>query len=155
MFNLRLSLPCFPWILYLINIWSLIVAKTTHWMKAWHRGAAGEHVPVPVLGSCPMLPAHCTSPRMEELPLEMTSWLQTTLAWCLASVENPAPGEHGLQQPGCGYRSMVLPQLSPGTQNHAPGLHTDNHMRDVAPPPFSPLPHRVRRYVGLVSDEGI
>lgn len=44
-------------------------------MKTWHCGTASEHVSVPVPGSCPALSAHCASPQMEELPLELLSSL--------------------------------------------------------------------------------
>lgn len=153
MFSLELSLPHFPWTLYLINIWLLIVAKTTHWMKAWHRGTAGEHVPVPVPSSCPVLPAHCAGPWMEEEPpLEMPSWLQTTLAWCLVLVEKPAPGGHSLQQPGCGYRGVVLPRLP---QPRSGAARKTTTCMVWLHHPFPLLVHKVRRYVGPVSGEGL
>lgn len=98
-----LSLIHFPWMGYLIRICLLAVAQTTCWMAAWHWGAAGEKVPIPVPGSRAIPPADCTGPPAEELPLEVLSWLQVSLALWLCPAENLVPVGHGLWQPGWGY----------------------------------------------------
>lgn len=110
------------------------------WMKTWHCGTASEQVPVPLPSSCPALSAHCASLQMEELPLELLSSLQMTLAWFLSLLENSAQSGHRLWQPGCKNHSLVLPQLSRGPQPHTPGLHTGSlcmmGLHSRAPPHF-------------------